>query len=159
MPAYAPFFVGGAGLYLVHRDRRDAYGWGIVAAGFLIGQHYAVRELSNVSDPNAFAHRTSLGIVWVVALGFAAVGAIALGRPSRANRRWLTVAGTLTYPFYLVHEHLGWVAIRFLHRGLRVPSAVTFALTLVSMLLLALLLNRFVEKPLTPRLRRALSRV
>lgn len=159
MPAYAPFFVGGVGLYLVHRDRRDAYAWGIVAAGFLIGQHYAVRELSNVPDPNAFAHRTSLGVVLVVALGFAAVGAIALGRPDRANRRWLTVAGTLTYPFYLVHEHLGWVVIRFLHRGLRVPSAATFALTLASMLLLALLLNRFVEKPLSPRLRRALSRV
>ncbi|MFI9565524.1 acyltransferase family protein [Streptomyces rishiriensis] len=158
MPAYAPFFVGGVGLYLVHRDRRDAYAWGIVAAGFLIGQHYAVRQLSNASDPHAFAHRTSLGIVLVVAFGFVAVGAIALGRLNRANWRWLTVAGTLTYPFYLVHEHLGWVAIRFLHRGLHVPSAATFALTLVSMLLLALLLNRLVERPLAPRLKRALSR-
>lgn len=158
MPAYAPFFVGGVGLYLVHRNRRDAYAWGIVAAGFLIGQHYAVRQLSNASDPHAFAHRTSLGIVLVVAFGFVAVGAIALGRLNRANWRWLTVAGTLTYPFYLVHEHLGWVAIRFLHRGLHVPSAATFALTLVSMLLLALLLNRLVERPLAPRLKRALSR-
>ncbi|MFI5818339.1 acyltransferase family protein [Streptomyces rishiriensis] len=158
MPAYAPFFVGGVGLYLVHRDRRDAYAWGIVAAGFLIGQHYAVRQLSNASDPHAFAHRTSLGIVLAVAFGFVAVGAIALGRLNRANWRWLTVAGTLTYPFYLVHEHLGWVAIRFLHRGLHVPSAATFALTLVSMLLLALLLNRLVERPLAPRLKRALSR-
>ncbi|MEU5633902.1 acyltransferase family protein [Streptomyces rishiriensis] len=158
MPAYAPFFVGGVGLYLVHRDRRDAYAWGIVAAGFLIGQHYAVRQLSNASDPHAFAHRTSLGIVLVVAFGFVAVGAIALGRLNRVNWRWLTVAGTLTYPFYLVHEHLGWVAIRFLHRGLHVPSAATFALTLVSMLLLALLLDRLVERPLAPRLKRALSR-
>ncbi|MFJ4622551.1 acyltransferase family protein [Streptomyces sp. NPDC088812] len=159
MPEYAPYFIGGIGLYLVHRDRRDALAWGIVAVGFLIGQHYAVDSLWNASDPDAFAHRTTFGIVGVVAFGFAAVAAIALGLLNRVNWRRLTVAGALTYPFYLVHEHLGWVVIRVLHRGLHLPSSAAFALTLASMLLLAWLLNRFVEKPLTPRLRAALSRV
>nr|WP_320780435.1 acyltransferase [Streptomyces sp. CRN 30] len=159
MPEYAPFFVGGIGLYLVHRDRRDAHAWGVTAVSFLVGQHYAVDSLWNVSDPDAFAHRTTLGIVLVVAFGFIAVAVIALGRLNRANWRWLTVAGALTYPFYLVHEHLGWVVIRALHRSLGVPSAATFALTVVSMLVLAWLLHRLVEKPLTPRLRAALSRV
>ncbi|GHB43532.1 acyltransferase [Streptomyces viridiviolaceus] len=158
MPEYAPFFVGGIGLYLVHRDRRDVHGWGVTAVSFLIGQHYAVGELWNASDPNAFAHRTTVGIVLVVAFGFVAVAAIALGWLNWANWRWLTVAGALTYPFYLVHEHLGWVVIQGLHRGLHVPSAATFVLTVAAMLLLAWLLYRFVEKPLTPRLRSVLSR-
>ncbi|CAM5730286.1 hypothetical protein SALBM311S_00438 [Streptomyces alboniger] len=57
----SPFFIGGVGLYLVDRDRKDVYAWGIVAVSFLIGQHYAVRSLWNAADPNAFAHRTSLG--------------------------------------------------------------------------------------------------
>ena len=158
MPEYASFFIGGVGLYLVHRDRRDVYAWGIVVVSFLIGQHYAVRSLWNVSDPNAFAHRSSLGIVLVVAFGFLAVAAIALGWLRWANWRWLTVAGALTYPFYLVHEHLGWVVIKVLHRDLGLPSAVTFALTIASMLALAWLLNRFVEDRLTPRLRTALNK-
>ncbi|WP_030872291.1 acyltransferase family protein [Streptomyces sp. NRRL S-37] len=158
MPEYAPFFIGGIGLYLVHRDRRDTHAWAVVIVSFLIGQHYAVGELWNASDPNAFAHRTTFGIVLVVALGFAAVAAIALGWLSRADWRWLTVAGALTYPFYLVHEHLGWVVIHALHRSLDVPSALTFALTLTTMLLLAWLLHRFVEKPLTPVLRTQLSK-
>jgi peptidoglycan/LPS O-acetylase OafA/YrhL len=157
MPRYAPFFVGGIGLYLVHRDRRDALAWGIVAVSFLTGQHYAVRDLWNAADPHAFAHRTSYGVIAVVAFGFLAVAAVALGWLDRANWRWLTVAGALTYPFYLVHEHLGWVVIRVLHHDLHLPSAVTFAATLTAMLLLARLLNRFVEEPLTPRLRRALN--
>ncbi|MDO0926092.1 acyltransferase [Streptomyces sp. TG1A-8] len=159
MPQYAPFFIGGMGLYLVHRDRGDAHAWGIVGVGFLVGQHYAVRSLWNASDPHAFAHRTSWGVVLVVALGFLAVAAVALGRLDWANWRWLTVAGALTYPFYLVHEHLGWVVIRALHRGAHLPSAAAFALTLALMLTLAWLLHRFVERPLTPRLRGALSRV
>lgn len=158
MPEYAPFFVGGIGLYLVHRDRRDAYAWGIVAVSWLIGQHYAVRGLWHAPNPDFFSYRTSFGIVLVVTLGFVAVAAIALGRLNRINWRWLTVAGALTYPFYLVHEHLGWVVIQGLHRGAGLPSAVTFALTVLSMLLLAWLLYRCVEKPLTPRLRGVLDR-
>jgi peptidoglycan/LPS O-acetylase OafA/YrhL len=157
MPEYAPFFAGGVGLYLVHRDRRDPYAWGIVGVSFLTGQHYAVRSLWNAADPHAFAHRTSFGIIAVVAFGFVAVGAIALGWLDRVNWRRLTVAGALTYPFYLVHEHLGWVVVEALHRRLGVPSYGTFLLTIASMLLLAWAVNKVVEERLTPRLRKALD--
>jgi peptidoglycan/LPS O-acetylase OafA/YrhL len=158
MPEYAPFFIGGVGLYLVHLDRRDAYGWGIVAVSWLIGQHFAVQGLWHAPDAGGFSYRSSMGIVLVVTFGFVAVAAIALGWLRWANWRWLTVAGALTYPFYLVHEHLGWVVIHALHRGLGLPSAATFSLTVASMLLLAWLLNQYVEKPLTPRLRALLAK-
>ncbi|MEV5351508.1 acyltransferase [Streptomyces sp. NPDC052693] len=158
MPEYAPFFIGGVGLYLVHLDRRDVYGWGIVAVSWLLGQHYAVQDLWHAPGAGGFSYRSSLGIVLVVTVGFVAVAAIALGWLRRADWRWLTVAGALTYPFYLVHEHLGWVVIHALHRGLGLPSAVTFSLTVASMLLLAWLLNKYVEKPLTPRLRELLAK-
>jgi len=158
MPQYAPFFVGGVGLYLVHRDRRDAYAWGIVGVSWLIGQHWAVKGLWHAPAVHAFSYRTTFGIVLVVTLGFLAVAAIALGWLSRVNWRWLTIAGALTYPFYLVHEHLGWVVIKALHQSLGIPSYGTLLLTVAAMLLLACLLNRYVEKRLTPKLRTALSR-
>ncbi|WP_078629250.1 acyltransferase family protein [Streptomyces sp. 142MFCol3.1] len=158
MPEYAPFFIGGVGLYLVHRERRDAYAWGIVGVSWLIGQHYAVQRLWHAPDPDFFSYRTSFGIVLVVTLGYLAVAAIALGWLNWANWRWLSVAGALTYPFYLVHEHLGWVAIRACHRTLHIPSYGTFLLTVAVMLLLAWLLNRYVEEWLTPKIRTALSR-
>ncbi|MGX5184034.1 acyltransferase family protein [Streptomyces avermitilis] len=158
MPEYAPFFVGGIGLYLVHRDRRDAYAWGIVGVSWLIGQHYAVRGLWHAPNPDFFSYRPAYGIVLIVTLGYLAVAAIALGLLNRVNWRWLTVAGALTYPFYLVHEHLGWVAIKVYHRDLGIPSYGTFLLTVATMLLLAWLLNRYVEERLAPKLRGALSR-
>ncbi|WP_443054607.1 acyltransferase family protein [Streptomyces sp. NBC_00334] len=158
MPEYAPFFIGGIGLYLVHRDRRDVYAWGIVVVSWLIGQHSAVQGLWRPPSPDAFANRSAFGIVLVVTLGFALVAAVALGWLRWADWRWLTVAGALTYPFYLVHEHLGWVVIEALHQELGVPSYATFLLTVVAMLVLARLLNRYVENTLTPRLRTALTR-
>ncbi|MGW1889547.1 acyltransferase family protein [Streptomyces sp. NPDC002004] len=157
MPEYAPFFVGGMGLYLVHRDRRDALAWGIVAVSWLIGQHYAVSGLWHAPNPHFFSYRSSLWIILIVTAGYVLVGAIALGAFHWANWRWLTVAGALTYPFYLVHEHLGWVVITALHRSLGIPAYATLPLTVGSMLLLAWLLNRFVEEWLTPLLRAQLS--
>ncbi|MFK0170323.1 acyltransferase family protein [Streptomyces sp. NPDC090306] len=157
MPEYAPFFIGGVGLYLVHRDHRDVHGWGITVVSWLIGQHLAVRDLWHAPSADAFSNRSSLGIVLVVTFGFAAVAVMALGMLDRVNWRWLTVAGALTYPFYLVHEHLGWVVIHELHHGLHVPAKATFVLTVVTMLVLAWLLHRLVEKRLTPLLRTALA--
>ncbi|MGW7262415.1 acyltransferase family protein [Streptomyces sp. NPDC054842] len=157
MPEYAPFFVGGVGLYLVHRDRRDAYAWGIVGVSWLLGQHYAVAQLWHAPNPDFFSFRTSYGIVLVVTLGYLAVAAIALGWLGWANWRWLTVAGALTYPFYLIHEHLGWVAVETYHRTLHLPSYATLPLTVVTMLVLAWLLNHFVEDRLAPRLRALLT--
>ncbi|RFU84347.1 acyltransferase [Streptomyces triticagri] len=158
MPEYAPFFIGGIGLYLVHRDRQDVTAWGIVGVSWLLGQHYAVDRLWHAPDPDFFSFRPSVGIIAVVTLGFAAVAAVALGLLSRVDCTWLTTAGALTYPFYLVHEHLGWVSVGALHRGLGLPSHLTVLVTIALMLGLARLLNRCVEDRFTPRIRAALKR-
>ncbi|WP_317852552.1 acyltransferase [Streptomyces venezuelae] len=158
MPEYAPFFIGGIGLYLVHRNRRDMAGWGIAALGWLMGQHYAVAGLWHAPNPKFFSYRESWVIIAIVTLAFALIALVAVGLFDWMNWSWLTVAGALTYPFYLVHEHLGWVVIHTLHRRLEVPAVATFAATVGIMLVLAWLIHRLVERPLTPKLRRALDR-
>ncbi|MFI9152253.1 acyltransferase family protein [Streptomyces sp. NPDC053367] len=158
MPEHAPFFIGGIGIYLLYRDRRDVTAWGIVAVSWLTGQHYAVAELWHRPGPGHFSYRSAYVIIAIVTLGFLAVLAVALGALRRADWRGLTTAGALTYPFYLVHEHLGWVAVEVLHRHLGLPAYATLASTLVCMLFLAWLFNRFVERRGAPLLRDALTR-
>ncbi|WP_406479262.1 acyltransferase family protein [Streptomyces platensis] len=158
MPEYAPFFIGGIGLYLLHRyGARDPIAWAIVLVSWLIGQHYAVAGLWHAPSATAFSYRSTAVIIAVVTLGFALVAAVALGKLHWANWRWLTVAGALTYPFYLVHEHLGWVVVRALHQGAGLPSYATLPLTVGLMLLLAWVLHRFIERPLTPVLKRSID--
>ncbi|EKX65149.1 acyltransferase family protein [Streptomyces ipomoeae] len=157
MPEYASLFIGGMGLYLVHRDRRDTAAWLIVAFSLLLSQYYTVQEIWHAPDDAFFSYRPELAIVLAVTVGFVAVGAVALGLLDRVDWAWLTTAGALTYPFYLLHEHLGWPVVQALHQGLGLSSALTLALTVTLMLLLAWLLHHGVERPLQPILRRSLD--
>ncbi|WP_258056036.1 acyltransferase [Streptomyces sp. Ru62] len=157
MPEYAPFFVGGLALYLIHRFGGDLLLWGIVAVSWLLGQSTATQSLWHAGAQGDF-HRSPYVIIAVVTLAFAAVAAVAVGWTRWASWRWLVTAGALTYPFYLVHEHLGWFVIRVLHRGLGLSPWPTLAVTVLGMLALAWLIHRFVEKPFGPRLKRALKK-
>ncbi|MFL4906568.1 acyltransferase family protein [Streptomyces sp. MMS24-I2-30] len=152
MPEHAPFFVGGLALYLIHRFGHSPTLWGLVGVSWLLGQESVTTGLWRPGATGDF-HRNPYVILLLVTLGFAAVAAVALGRTRWAARPWLTAAGALTYPFYLVHEHLGWFVIRVLHRGLGLPPWPTLTVTVLGLLGLAWLIHRCVERPLGPRLK------
>ncbi|MYW17530.1 acyltransferase family protein [Streptomyces sp. SID2955] len=156
MRDHAPYFIGGLALYLIHRFGSDLLLWGIVGTSFLLGQRYSVTALWHPGGHGDFP-RDPYVIQGIVFLSFAAVAVVALGWTRWANWRWLTVAGALTYPFYLIHEHLGWFVIRVLHRGLGLGAYATLAVTVSGLLVLAWLMHRFVERPFGPRLKRALA--
>ncbi|WP_328719757.1 acyltransferase [Streptomyces sp. NBC_00247] len=156
MRDHAPYFIGGLALYLIHRYGSDLLLWGIVLVSVLLGQRYSVTANWHPGMTGDF-QRSPYVIEAIVLLAFLAVAAVALGWLRWANWRWLTFAGTLTYPFYLVHEHLGWFVIRLLNRGLELSPYVTLPATVLTMLTLAYLLHRFVEKPIGPRLKRTMA--
>ncbi|MFC7217455.1 acyltransferase family protein [Streptomyces polyrhachis] len=156
MRDHAPFFIGGLALYLIHRYGSDLLLWGIVAMSFLLGQRYSVTALWHPGMGGDF-HRSPYVIQLIVAAAFLSVAAVALGWLRWANWRWLTVAGALTYPFYLVHEHLGWFFIRVLHRDWGLAPIPTLLVSVGGLLTLAWLIHRYVEKPLGPRLKRTMT--
>jgi peptidoglycan/LPS O-acetylase OafA/YrhL len=158
MPEYAPFFIGGIGLYLLRRFGHDLLTWGVVAAGFLLGQHYAVRGLVPPPGMQVAYVRSPTVVIAIVAAGFAAIAAVTLvPRVADVDWRWLTTAGALTYPFYLVHEVLGTLVIDELRARTDISPYGVLTLAITSMLLLAYLIHRLVERPLTPVLRRLLT--
>ena len=153
---HAPYFIAGLAFYLIHRYGSDWLLWGIVVMSFLLAQRYSVTALWHPGMEGDFV-RSPYVVQILVAVAFLAVAAVALGWLDWADWSWLTFAGAMTYPFYLVHEHMGWFAIRVCHRRLGLGPYPTLLLAVLSMLALAWLLHRFVEKPFGPRLKRSLK--
>ena len=92
------------------------------------------------------------GAVVVILL---AVLACTHGPIARIQWGWLTFAGALTYPLYLVHGQLGYFVIDMLQDGLH--SYVVLALATVASFVVANLIHRFVERPSARPLRRAVE--
>jgi peptidoglycan/LPS O-acetylase OafA/YrhL len=155
-PVYAPFFCIGILLYLLHRE-----GWS-GAAGLLLAFNFCVALWRcsayyipwSVTVAGAGVSFRALAVL--LTLSVAVIAAATLTRLQRLDWRWLSTLGALTYPLYLLHEYPGWV---LLHRlGPVLPAHVAVGAVIVAMLVAAHLVHRFVERPLAPRLRRAVER-
>lgn len=149
MPMYSPYFVAGIAFYLMHRFKPTAALWGIVGVSFLLAQHALVKRL-----PPTLTDAAIPAPYWparlIITVAFVLMALIALGAFAWMQWRWLATAGALTYPLYLVHENIGFVIIHEF-RG-RIPALVLVAATTVSMMLLAYVLHRLIERPLGKRL-------
>ncbi len=153
---YSPFFTGGIVIYLMYRFRPTALLWG------LLGVSWALALLRSVTLTRSMKPFVGYELSWrpaavVVTVAFGAVAAVALWpRLSALRWRWLTVAGAMTYPLYLLHLEIGWLLIRELHRFVA-PWPLVVALT-AAMLLLSFGVHRFVERPVSRPMRRLLQR-
>lgn len=157
MPKYAHYFMVGIGLYLVHRFGNHLLSWLVVGVNALLAFYYAglrmVHQAEDIVD-----RPLSLLVVGVIFFGgVAMVWAIGEGHLAWVRWRWVTYAGALTYPFYLLHDHIGFAVIYWLYQRAHLSAYVVLPLTLGAMLVLAWLVHRFVERPLAAWLKPRLS--
>lgn len=153
MSEVSSFFVAGLAFYLMHRFGPNLLLWGIVVLSWILSLRYAG---DHQGDLTGYLGRAlpSWPALLLVTLSYLVVAAVALGFTARIQWRWLTVAGALTYPLYLLHEYIGWTAIRLLRNHAQ-PWVVVGVVTL-GMLLAAWLVHRLIERPLAPLLKRGL---
>jgi peptidoglycan/LPS O-acetylase OafA/YrhL len=160
MPSYAPYFIAGVAMYLVHRFGSSPLLWGIVGFNWLLAQHHlatAIRHKEGWMRQDIPDWIVSL----ITAGGFAAIALVALGCTDRL--RWprvgavLTGLGATTYPLYLLHKNIGLVVIYHLRDA--VPPGLLVAGLIVAMTSVAYLVHRLVERPIGAWLRRGLMAV
>lgn len=149
-PTYAPFFIGGVGIYLMYRFGSRPQIWLLITASWLLGQHQMV-GLANGAESNTLSDISWSVCVALVTLFYAVLIAVARGGLQFFNWRWLTVAGALTYPLYLIHMNIGFLVIR--HARDRISPHLLVALLVAGMLVAAYLVNRLVEEPVARRLK------
>ncbi|WP_371814256.1 acyltransferase family protein [Phycicoccus sp. HDW14] len=151
----APFFCLGMVLYLIHR-------WGPSLLHLLLLGYSCALAVGVTATrfpdgaPSVTGATPSLGVVLgTVSVIPLLVWAAARFAPRGRAWRWLTVLGALTYPLYLLHEYWGWYVLHLV--APRLDRWAALALAIAVCLALAWAVHRLVERPLAPRLRRALQ--
>ncbi|MGW1074355.1 acyltransferase family protein [Streptomyces sp. NPDC002537] len=155
MPDDCWFFIAGVAFYLMYRFRPNLALWLIVGCCFLVAQH-ALLDAQARAEGHMGQHVPHWPTTALLSVFFLALTAVALGRTRWLDRRWLTTAGALTYPLYLIHERAGWLIIR--HTAGQVPRYILLPALVLGMLQAAWLVHRYVERPLADALGRGLRR-
>ncbi|MFC7533514.1 acyltransferase family protein [Actinoplanes sp. GCM10030250] len=150
MPKYAPYFVIGVALCLMRRHGPTPWLWALVVGGWMLA---LPRVSARVADLHpGFAVPATPALV-IVTLAVVALTAIALGRTDHWNVGWLATAGALTYPFYLLHQRIGYALIRTAYDYTGLPAWVLLPAAIAVLLGAAWLVHRLVERPLAPLLK------
>ncbi|MFJ4407197.1 acyltransferase family protein [Streptomyces sp. NPDC088910] len=150
-PDAAWYFIAGLALYLMHRFGQDLLLWGILGMSWLMAQSEIAQRVDTVEHVSSWRGALLLYTVFLLFM----VG-VAVGLTDRLQWRWLATAGSLTYPFYLVHYAAGTTAIHYLRD--RADPRLLVAALIGAMLLLSYLVHRLVERPLSTLLKRGLTR-
>ncbi|GAA3345678.1 acyltransferase [Amorphoplanes nipponensis] len=155
MPQYAPYFIAGVAFHLIHRFGGNLLLTGIVGFNYLLALHFVDRDIASQIRESDITARTDELVALAVTCFFLVMAMVALHVLDRIDWRWLTVAGALSYPLYLMHQVIGFVVIRELRPYLSPPAVV--AVALIAMVVLAHLVRHFVERPMGRWLRRGLT--
>ena len=150
---WAPFFCIGICAYLIHKGRRTPFVYALFAVAALLAAAYSRGQALKMASFSP----AEVGVVTGITLSIAAVfWLVAHGRFQLRGHPVLYWAATLTYPIYLLHEYIGYVALTDLwHAG--VPAGASLLLTVAGVLLLSYLVHRWVEQPLSGRIRQAVA--
>lgn len=152
MPKYAGLFAAGMLLHVIAKHGGTFVRWcGLAAATAqaVWATAASVPEDTFRATGVAVSPTVYAAAVLVIVL---VVAAIVLTPLRKIDWRWLTVAGALTYPLYLIHEIPGWGLIGLLAPVL--PRSVVLAVVLVCVAVAAWLIHRWIERPLGSRLNR-----
>ncbi|MFJ8017827.1 acyltransferase family protein [Streptomyces sp. NPDC096339] len=155
MPEYAPYFIAGVAMFLIYRFGVNWLLLGIVGFSWLVAQN----QLLGTKDSYEYGVMHTLS--WYVMAGFSLLAfgvvlAVAMGAFDRIQWKWLTVAGALTYPVYLLHQEIGFALIRWA-RNHGMGIGVTLLGTLAAVLLLSWIVHRYAERPLSALMKRMLD--
>ncbi len=155
MPGQAPYFAAGLAMYLIYRYGPDLITLGLTGLCWLLSLHQLTVELPGVSGN--VSHHLRFGFAAAFVTGcYLVLLAAATHRLDWVRWRGLTTAGALTYPLYLLHEHIGWGLILHLHD--KVPAWLLVLGLATGFLYLAWLVHRFVERPVARFLKRGLMK-
>lgn len=119
--------------------------YALLLAAYLLALRAGLTQAREMSDfyQDVISPRITLGLI---TLFFGLFFLIALRKLNLSKFGWLTWLGALTYPLYLVHQHLGYLVFHHLGHSASNKYALLGGVLLL-MLGLAYAIHALVEKP------------
>jgi peptidoglycan/LPS O-acetylase OafA/YrhL len=147
---YSGFFAAGILIYRLRAGKSGFEAIPLLALSFAIAVQTSLAGVKVIAAEYNAEYSSMLTAAAVCAL-FGLFIAATSAAPTRLPIRLLSAAGAVTYPLYLLHQHIGYIAFTQL-RGM-VSDAALFAIVLAGLVLAAAAVWICVERPMSKQLR------
>lgn len=151
---FAPYFIGGAVLFLIRRDGVSVMRFGMLLGAALLAVSNAGNEATGFLYPVLEVDKIYLTVV--IGVMYVVLFIVATGKITFGGMRWAYYLGALTYPLYLVHNKIGKSIFDFVAPYTNNYWALCIAIAAVLLLSQAMVVT--VEERMRPAIRRALTR-
>ncbi|GAA0817901.1 acyltransferase [Colwellia asteriadis] len=153
-PHWSGYFAAGGVFYLLRRDGLNGYRslLLLLSYAFVIKQSILFGNLMSSWFNITF---NSTVIFAINTLFFALFCVTALCEKNPLRQRYFYYLGVLTYPLYLVHQHIGYMVFNLLGNQENIALVVT--ITVILMLLVAYLIHTQIEVKIGRRLKKTLT--
>lgn len=145
MTDYSGFFIGGSLAYLIHKRHPAKWLHSAYLATGVVAAYQSLHRLDHLHHVYKGVRFDAFVITGLVAAMFVAIFLIARGWTGWLRQRNWSLVGAMTYPLYLIHQSIGLMVFNKLYPVYPASSIVIGTLALV--LLIALALHLWVEKP------------
>ena len=143
--SYAPYFIAGMLFYLLQQPKdRTWFRYTLLGIAYLLALKACTGQAKMLSTTYHTYLSPTITSVIITAF-FIIFGLIATRKINFGNYSWLKWVGALTYPLYLLHSDMAFIAFHHMKGILDKYTLLGGAVAV--MLVLAFITHRFVEKP------------
>jgi len=140
---YSPYFIAGALFFLVYRHGLSMTRVGALVLAWVVALRHALGEMHNMVESYNTEFDSRI-VMCLITLFFVTMLLVAIKRTGFFGKRdWITI-GALTYPLYLLHQHIGFMIFNWTYPA--VNSHVLLVATVVAMIFLAHKVNKHIEQ-------------
>ena len=151
---YSGFFAAGVLIYRLRAGKGGFASIPLLALSFATAVQTSLAGVKVIAAEYNAEYSSTLTAAAVCAM-FALFTAASSAAPTRLPVRLLSAAGAVTYPLYLLHQHIGYIAFSRLHGMVSDPAL--FASVITGLILAAAAMWICVDRPMSKQLRAKLT--
>lgn len=151
---YSAFFIAGAMYFIIWSKGLSFARILAVVASWLLAIYRSIEQLPDLNKSYG-VHFDPFIVAGIISAFFVSFFFIVMRQTGVFGRRDWGLAGSLTYPLYLIHQKIGVIVFSGAYEFVNLH--ILFWGVLAAVLLLSYLICRFVERPLMARMKSALQ--
>lgn len=152
---WAPLFVAGGMFFLIRNEGANRRNLLILGCSLLLAIAYAVKETATLSVRTGAPFSPVVAVLAILSF-FAVFALISCDRWSMKGNIWTYMAGILTYPVYLLHQHFGFMLYDLFRSS--VGELLAFVFMCAAIVFVACAVRGYVERPSNHLFRRLKQR-